>query len=125
MTPQPHCEHECVCGDYAIVMFDESEEKQACCAIRKCEHDTRSRPAPAANDRGWDQGFQDGQASAIYDMNVRDATIRQQERERVLDEAVKLLWQIPFYGEGCDKKNTIEMLESLRNAPTAQERDTP
>ena len=46
-TPPEHCEHECVCGDYAIVMFDESEEKQACCAIRKCEHDTRSRPAPS------------------------------------------------------------------------------
>jgi hypothetical protein len=43
MTAQQpkHCEHECVCEDYHIVM-DEEDPKH--CNIAKCQYDTRTRP---------------------------------------------------------------------------------
>lgn len=44
-----------------------------------------SHPAPShlePDDRGWDQGFQDGQASALVDLNVYATTIRKDEREK-------------------------------------------
>lgn len=54
-----------------------------------------SRPhIPAApshlspDDRGWEQGFQDGQASALVDLNVHAATIRNQTLEEIEDKCV-------------------------------------
>lgn len=47
-------------------------------------------PPLSKDDRGWEQGFQDGQTSALTDLNLLEAKIRNE----VLEEMVKLSMMI-------------------------------
>ena len=41
MTPQPHCDHECVCPAISGIM----RSRKDVCEVYACPNDTRSRPA--------------------------------------------------------------------------------
>lgn len=92
MTPQPHCDHECVCMGYCncyAALVDEP------CPKPDCDHDTRSRtapsPAPIRSMREDEDGYISWQQMNERALEEHDAAIAAQAREKVLKEIIEHL----------------------------------
>lgn len=120
MTPQPQQEYlitddkiRTSCDIAGIPAPDEEHDTIFFETIHKL-----SRPAPShleSDDRGWEQGFQDGQTSALVDLNVYATTIRNQ----TLDEATENISN--FDNHNMTRGEAIRILESLRRSPEAHQ----
>jgi hypothetical protein len=66
-SPQPHCDHECVC---TVLAFGGIEGDRSPCDFSGCMHDTRTRPHPRAPDE-----YQTGEHDAMIAENVINAIL--------------------------------------------------
>ena len=142
MTPQPHCDHECVCK---IVSLFPGE---ACAHIR-CEHNTRSRPhtpaAPEAIKRNYDgNSFACSECKSFYwktadepapcktcefrineEQQIRESTIRNETLKKEHDIIISKITTILGFDdpdEAYEKLN--EWRKSLRSTNPQEQHTT-
>jgi hypothetical protein len=78
-------------------------------AVEALDRIVASHSSAQSEDRGWSQGFQDGQTSALVDLNLFEMEIR----EKVLDELQR--WGSGYYGYEINVATLQIKIAELRN----------